>query len=168
MRTRSTALIPTLVCVLAVGITACGSSGPSAQPPNPATSNTQIAAAYEGVFNFTDKQLASKEAHIQDGRSIDQGLSAAANSSLSSGIGGASVQSTSILNSSGCTAAKVSSPCASVSYSILGTNGVVLYGGQKGYAVYVGGKWLMAKTTICNLLTLFWNASGKQGSPPGC
>jgi hypothetical protein len=39
---------------------------------------------------------------------------------------------------------------------------------QQGYAVFVAGHWLVAKTTICGLLGLFYSASGKSGSPKGC
>ena len=60
------------------------------------------------------------------------------------------------------------SPCAKVTYSILGQGGSALLGGETGYAVYVNGKWLVAKPTVCSLLGLFYEATGKTGSPQGC
>jgi len=46
--------------------------------------------------------------------------------------------------------------------------GTAILPGNTGYAVLSNGKWLVAKTTICTLLGLFYTAEGKQGSPPGC
>ena len=72
------------------------------------------------------------------------------------------------MTGSACTTAKLPSPCAKVSYDILGAGGTPLLAGQTGYAVDVSGKWLVAKVTICTLLGLFYSAEGKSGSPPGC
>ena len=59
-------------------------------------------------------------------------------------------------------------PCAHVNYDIHGPGGTAILPGNNGYAVYTNGKWLVAKTTICTLLGLFYTASGKTGTPPGC
>jgi hypothetical protein len=63
----------------------------------------------------------------------------------------------------------VSSPCAKVTYDLLGPGGSPLFPtASSGYAVLSGGRWLVAKSTICGLLGLFFQASGRSGAPPGC
>ena len=168
MRTSSRAV--SVLVLLAVGASACGGSSTptTTAPPNPATAQASIAKTYNALFNFTNKSVQAKEALIQGGSALTEGITDAQTSSLSSGIGGAQVTSATLMTGASCTTEKVSSPCAAVDYSITSTENTVLYAGQKGYAVYVAGKWLMAKVTICNLLDLFWGAEGKKGSPPGC
>jgi hypothetical protein len=56
------------------------------------------------------------------------------------------------------------SPCATVIYDILGPNKKPVLTGSAGSAVYVSGTWLVAKSTICTLLTLDNGGS----TPSGC
>jgi len=161
----------TLLGAAALTLAACSSSSSpttTTQAPNPATAPAQIAQTYETLFNFTNKSVAGKIAVIQDGASVQTALKQALASPLSNGTAGARIDSTTLLTSSQCKASKVTSPCASVVYDLLTTTGTAELSAQKGYAVYVGGTWLVAKATICVLLDLFYNASGQSGSPPGC
>jgi hypothetical protein len=168
-RTRATGVIALLVA-LAVSLTACGSSNNAATTTtlNRAAAPGLIQTAYQTLFNFSDKTVSTKVAVIQDGSAVQSALSDALNSSLSSSATGAKIDTTTLQTSAQCTSAKLSSPCAKLSYDILGAGGTPLLAGQTGYAVYVSGQWLVAKVTICTLLGLFYSAEGKSGSPPGC
>lgn len=149
-----------LLCV------ACGSSGPPT--PNAATSRSEIAAAYNQLFNFTNKSLPSKEAVVQDGPSLAAALEQGLTSSLASGVGGARVDSATVLTSAQCTSAKVPPPCEKLVYDILTSTGSALAANEQGYASYATGKWLVAKVTICSLLDSLYSVEGKPGTPPGC
>ena len=59
-------------------------------------------------------------------------------------------------------------PCAKVVYDINGPTGTAVLANSQGYAVDVNGTWLVAKTTICGLLGLFYQAEGNTGNPAGC
>jgi hypothetical protein len=63
-----------------------------------------------------------------------------------------------------CTNEVLPSPCAVVVYDIVSPSRAVLLSGSKGGAVYENAHWLVAKTTICSLLTL--DNGGK--TPTGC
>lgn len=166
-RARATGVMAILAAV-AITAGACGGSSSSATTIDAAAAPGQIASAYGQVFNFQDKTIGPKIAVIQNGSAIESSFTAALNSSLSSAATGSKIDSTKILTASQCTAQKLPSPCAKITYDLLGAGGSALLGGQTGYAVYLNGKWLVAKVTICTLLGLFYNAEGKSGSPPGC
>lgn len=158
-----------LAVVLAVAITgAACSSGPAAPTIDKAAAPALIAQAYQTLFNFQDKTVASKVAVIANGSSIQSALSDALNSPLSNTATGAKVDGATVLSDAQCTTNKLPSPCAKVNYEILGSGGSTILVGPKGFAVYKNGKWLVGKVTICALLGLFWSAEQKSGSPPGC
>jgi hypothetical protein len=54
-----------------------------------------------------------------------------------------------------------------VTYNVLGKNGKALLPNAKGYAVFVNGKWLVSKPTVCALFSEAYTLVGK-GTPPGC
>ena len=56
---------------------------------------------------------------------------------------------------------------ADVTYSI-SLNGQVVENAMAGNAVYQGGKWLVADTTLCGLLQLAESQSGSTAAIPGC
>ncbi|MHB8329457.1 MAG: hypothetical protein ACYDD6_07540 [Acidimicrobiales bacterium] len=153
---------------------ACGSSKSASTttttvPLDSATAPTLIGRSYETLFNLSVKTVTDKIAVIQDGASVRTALSQAMASSLSNSSTGARVDTTVILQGPGCTQQHIPSPCAKVTYDILGATGQpLLPTPSTGYAVYADGTWLVAKTTICSLLGLFYSASGKSGTPPGC
>lgn len=163
----------TVLLTVAVTAAACSSSNSAStttttKPVDTAAAPGLIAQAYETLFNFSDKTVASKVAVIQDGAAVQSSLQEALNSSLSSASTGSKIDSTTVLTGTACTSQHLTSPCAKVTYDLLGANGSAVLGGQTGYAVYVNGSWLVAKVTICALLGLFYSAEGKSGSPPGC
>jgi hypothetical protein len=148
-----------------------GGSPPTTTPPTTtpgSTPSSAITQAYQTLFNFADPSVASKVAVIQDGASVEASLSEALSSSLATSATGANVAAISFPDSSVCTQAGLPSPCAQVTYDILGTTGAPILPNNHGYAVSINGTWLVAKNTICVLLGLFYQASGKTGTPPGC
>ena len=163
------------LAAIALGATACSSGTTAATTTtvtvNAATAPADIAQVYDTLFHFTSGTLASKEAVIQDGASIKTSLNQALTSNLASSAAGTKINSTNLLTASQCghlTPKALPFPCAHVNYDINGTSGAAILPGNNGYAVFVGGHWLVAKSTICTLLGLFYTASGKSGTPPGC
>jgi hypothetical protein len=157
------------MAALALGAAACSSS--SSTPTvtfNHATYASDIATAYNTLFNLANPDVTSKIAVIQNGAAVKTALSQALSSSLASSSAGTKIDSTALLTSSQCKAKSVPYPCAKVVYDINGPTGSAVLPNSQGYAVFLGGHWLVAKATICGLLGLFYQASGKSGSPPGC
>src|SRR5579863_5298381 len=162
-----------LVAALSLGAAACSSSPNSASTTtqvtfNPATESTDIGTAYNTLFNLANPNVPSKIAVIQDGTQVKPALTEALASSLASSSAGSKIDSVSALSATACKAVPLPSPCAKVVYDILGTTGTAILPNSQGYAVFVGGHWLVAKATICGLLGLFYQAAGKTGTPPGC
>ena len=159
-----------VVAVLSLGLAACSSSPstPTTTAPNPAAAKTAINTIYDNLFHLSTGSISSKVAEVQDGSTIKTAFTQAASSSEAAASQGAKIDSVDILSASKCSAQSLPTPCAHVKYDILGTGGTAILPNNNGYAVYIGGKWLVAKTTICTLLGLFQTAEGKTGSPPGC
>jgi hypothetical protein len=164
-----------VLAAIALGATACSSGTTAATTTtvtvNTATAPTDIGQVYDTLFHFTSGTLASKEAVIQDGASISSALHEALTSNLASSAAGTKINSVNLLTSTQCKAVTPKAlpyPCAHVNYDINGTSGAAILPGNNGYAVFVNGHWTVAKTTICTLLGLFYTASGKTGTPPGC
>lgn len=134
----------------------------------PTSDTAAIAAAYNTLFDFADPSVTDKEAVIQNGASLATALQQALDSSLATSATGASVDAITVLDPSSCSQQNLPSPCASVTYDIVGQGGAVLLSGQTGYAVSIDGTWLVATTTVCGLLQLFYEAEGLTGTPPGC
>jgi hypothetical protein len=164
------AAVSTLLGALVILATACGSTTTSTQNPlSASTAKADITRAYGTVTNFSDDDLSAKTSAIQDGSSLTESLSEALSSALAKSATGARVQDVTMLSGSACTDKGLSSPCATVSYYLLGPKGTPLLGSPStGEAVYKDGKWLVAKSTGCSLLELFYKAAGRKGFPPGC
>jgi len=165
-RRASRAVALTVTVALSLTVAACG--GSSTPTFDKATAKTDIANAFNTLFHFKSGTLASKEAVIQNGTSLKTAMSQALASSDSSASDGTTTDSVEFLTSAQCTKQSLPYPCAKVKYDILGTGGTAILPGNTGYSVLTNGNWLVAKTTICTLLGLFYTAEGKQGSPPGC
>ncbi|HEY5024034.1 MAG TPA: hypothetical protein VII76_03580 [Acidimicrobiales bacterium] len=168
----------TIIAALSLGAAAC-SSTPSASPTtvkattttvaiDPATAQADIALSYNTLFNLANPSLAGKLVVIQNGQSITTALQQALSSSEASASQGSKIDSVNILTAAQCAKQSLPAQCAHVVYDILGTGGTAILPMNNGYAVFTDGKWLVAKVTICTLLGLFYSASGKTGSPPGC
>lgn len=158
--------VSAFVLGLAVVLASCATS---TSTMNPATAKTQIGHAYSTLFNFSNKNVSAKVSLIQNGSSVERALSEALSSSLAKSATGARVDAVQLLGASDCSQDALPAPCARVTYDLLGAGGAPLFTTpSSGYAVYLGGRWLVAKSTICSLLGLFYSASGRSGSPPGC
>jgi hypothetical protein len=160
------------MAAISLGAAACSSS-PKAAPAttvaiNPATAQADISASYDTLFNLSNPSLAGKIAVIQEGNKVKPALQQALSSSEASAAKGSKIDSVSVLTAKQCAKASLPAQCAHVVYDILGAGNTAILPMNNGYAVFTGGKWLVAKVTICTLLGLFYSAEGKTGSPPGC
>jgi len=141
---------------------ACSGSSTSASAPNQATTKAEVTALYTTFFSLSNKSVPAKLALLQDGPSfktaeieaINFGSTFIAPGSNSAPAKGVTVQWVKIQPDSGCKKASAPAPCAEVGYSIVSTNGKNLLPNQRGYAVYVNGRWLVSKTTLCGLFRL--------------
>lgn len=176
-RNRGAGWFLALLGAFALVLAACGSSSSPPATTKPATATTvnaaaakaSISKAYDTLFDFTNSSVSDKTAVIEDGASLERALTEALGSSLAKSATGANVVSVTLLSSAQCSEAAVAAPCAKVTYDLLGPNGTPLLSGHStGYAIESDGSWLVAKSTICSLLTLFYSTEGKSGSPPGC
>ncbi len=136
-------------------------------PPAPSTDSGQITQAFQTLFDPT-ASLSDKVAVLENGASLETALSDALSSSLASNATGASVDDITFPDDTGCTQVGLTSPCAIVTFDILGANGTPILPNNRGYAVSVNGAWLVSTNTACTLLGLFYSAEGQTGSPPGC
>jgi hypothetical protein len=161
-----------VIAALSLGLAACSSSPKAATTTtvkiNPAAAQGDISTIYDNLFHLSTGSIASKVAEVQDGPSIKGAFTQAASSSEAAASQGAKIDSVTILTAAKCEAQKLGSQCAKIVYDILGTGGTAILANNNGYAVFIDGKWLVAKVTICTLLGLFYSAEGKTGSPPGC
>jgi hypothetical protein len=149
---------------------ACGTSTTSTvNALNTTTAKVDITRAYSTVTNFSDDDLSAKTSAIEDGSTLTESLSQALSSALAKSATGARVLDVTMLSGSACTDKGLSSPCATVSYYLLGPQGTPLPGSPStGQAVYKDGKWLVSKSTGCSLVERFYTAAGRKGFPPGC
>jgi hypothetical protein len=172
-RPRSVGAVAVLAA-FSLGAAACSSGGSSstAATYNPATLQSDISSAYTTLFNLADKNVDAKVAVIQNGSKIRAAMQDALSNPIANSAAGAKVNTVTILSATACQHQGLPSPCAKVTYDILGpaTNGSqsAILPNSTGYAVFVDGHWLVAKATICGLLGLFYQTLGKQGSPAGC
>ena len=159
---RRWGLAPVVLVMAALSATACSGSSSSTAAPNPATTRAEVTTLYTTFFSLSNKSVPAKLALLQDGPSfktaeieaINFGSTFVAPGSNSGRAKGVTVQWVKLLSDPGCKKAIVSAPCAEVDYSIVSTNGENLLPDLHGYAVYVNGRWLVAKTTLCGLFRL--------------
>jgi hypothetical protein len=168
MVTRSARWVAVLATSLALAGVGAAAAGASSTTTTSKSATKSIQSAYSALFNLSNKQTAPKLAVIEDGAALSPALSEALSSPLAAAAKGAKVDSVTMLKATQCTAAKVAAPCAKVVYDILAASGPALLKGSKGYAVNVGGTWLVAKPTVCSLFSLFYATENKTGTPPGC
>ena len=132
--------------------------------PSTAASRAEIAHAYSVLFDLADPAVAPKLAVVSGATGLKATFVAALHSALAKLAGGAKVHTVTLEQGAACGAELVTSPCAKVTYAILSPKGKVLLPGSVGLAVYSGGHWLVAKSTICTLLAL---ENGNK-TPAGC
>ncbi|MHB8262376.1 MAG: hypothetical protein ACYDGY_01315 [Acidimicrobiales bacterium] len=164
----------TILLMGAIGgslLAACSSSKPATTPPvkapNAAATRKEVAAAYASFFNLHNPSLSAKIDAIQDGNTLRKAVSAAMSSSLAKAAAGAKVSSVTPYTKTQCANTGLVYPCAKTDYAILSPSGQTLSSGA-GYAVYIDGKWLVAKSTVCGLLSLFSEYSKPKAPVSGC
>jgi hypothetical protein len=138
----------------ALALAACGSgsSGGGAPSTDPSSNPTAAKAAVTRLYNtFFSAPIAQAKTMLQDGQSLNKAFQIA-NQLKGNNTESAKVKSVT-LNSNN---------TASVVYE-LDANGSPVIAKSNGEAVYVNGKWLVSKTTFCNLVSL-----GHPGPIPGC
>lgn len=153
----------TAVVLAGALLAGCG-GGPTVDPK---TAPRDIQHAYGVLFNFANRSVDTKVAVVEEGSSLRKALTQGLSSPLGALATGAKVTRTALLSDSACKDASVTAPCARVTYDILGARGPV-FSGSKGYAVFVDGKWLVAKSSVCGLLSTMYTTLGRKGTPPGC
>ncbi|MCL5947571.1 MAG: hypothetical protein M1420_00170 [Actinobacteria bacterium] len=162
-----------LVMVMAGGswLASCSSSKPPSTPtvkvPSAAVTRKEVATAYGNFFDLHNPSLSNKLDAIQDGKALQKAVSTAMSSSLAKAAAGAKVSSVTPYTKTQCADSGLAYPCAKAAYTILSPSGQTLTSGA-GYAVFTGGKWLVAKSTVCGLLGLFSEYSNSKAPIPGC
>lgn len=128
------------------------------------SSTTAIDHAYKTLFDLANPAIAPKLLVVQDGASLKKAFTTALHSALAKEAAGAKVVTVKIEKGAACSKEFLPSPCAAVTYDVLGPTGKALLTGSSGGAVYVNSRWLVAKSTICTLLTL----DNGGTAPTGC
>lgn len=155
-----------VVALLAAAtLAACSSSSsPSSSSSTPASSGgtfnsasaaSQVKQTWTEFFAKTTP-IAQKAALLQNGAAMAPAMQAFSTNALVSEVT-ASVSNVTF----------PSSTMADVTYSI-SLNGQVVENAMAGQAVYQGGKWLVADTTLCGLLQLAATQGGSSAPIPGC
>jgi hypothetical protein len=155
--------------LLAALVAACGST-PSTSGPTTSTQATSGAGAtaavghsYATLFDLADPAVAPKLAVVQDGSSLRAAFDKDLALPLAKEATGATVSTVTVESGTTCSGEGLPAPCASVEYDILSASHKPLFpAASKGWAVYDAGHWLVAKVTICGLLSL------AGPTPTGC
>lgn len=152
------------IAVLALGLTACGSSGNSASNATQASPTTapspvstggaaaSVTQAWETFFSGSSTAQ-QKIDHLQNGQQFSQLIQAQANSPLAKS---ASAKVTDVA---------VNGASAAVTYSVL-FNGSPVLQNQKGQALLENGVWKVSDASFCQLLALE-NSVGASSAPSG-
>jgi hypothetical protein len=161
---RAASSVVALLAAATLAAACSSSTSPSSSSSTPASSGgsfdtasaaSAVKATWTSFFSKTTP-LAQREALVENGSAMASAMQAFASSPLTSEVT-ASV--------SGVT---FPSPTkADVTYSI-SLNGQVVENAMAGNAVYQGGKWLVADTTLCGLLQLAQSQGGSSAPIPGC
>jgi len=168
---RATLLAVAAASAVAVLASACGSSASpgaatSTQPAAGASAVLAITNAYRTLFDLANPAIPPKVSVVEDGAALRATLTKEIQSPLAKQATGAVVSAVHVASGGTCERESLASPCASVSYNILSAAHKPLFAHPAaGWAVYESGRWLVAKETICGLLTL---AQGGQSTPAGC
>jgi hypothetical protein len=152
------------LALAAAGCAASRSSTPTTTTLSPAQARQEVAHAYEVLFDLASPALAPKLAVVQDGAALRSAMQGALRSPLARLAAGARVRAVTLATGAACAREQLPSPCAVVTYDVLSKSGTPLLAGAKGLALEQNGRWVVARTTICSLLSL--EAGGRI--PAGC
>jgi len=153
-----------VLLALAGALAACSSTTSGSNTPSPTTGSsfdtasatTAVKQTWTTFFSKTTP-IAQKETLLQNGTSTMSSAVQAFAANPMVGEVTADVQNVTF----------PSSTKADVTYSI-SLSGQVVENAMAGNAVYQGGKWLVADTTLCGLLQLAQSESGSSAAIPGC
>lgn len=152
---RRLALTTALIITLAVSLAACGggSSGGAATSPtaNPTAAKAAITHVYETFFSSPIPQAKTL---LEDGASLSKAF-VIANRLKGNATESAKVKSVTLIGPT----------TADVKYE-LDTNGTAVLNDADGKAVYINGRWLVAKATFCGLVGLAQPGKPVQGCTP--
>lgn len=164
MRTlRKSGILLVLVALVTAG---CGGGGGSHATGSTTTTTVESTAAevaqvktvWQTFFSSTGTAGQIQGMNPQLQQAYDKATSTLFPKGLTADVASVVPQTTSSCQTTG-----VPSPCAAVTYSLFVDNSPELPNAQ-GYAVEVGGQWLVAKSTFCAL-----DALGNGGTEPaGC
>ncbi len=141
------------------------------EPAPPATTDaptTAIGRTFNTFLDFNNPSVPDKVAVVEDGSELRQAIGEAVATPFADAAFGSRIDSSALLDSSQCALVSLPTPCAWVTYDVVGAKSAVILPGSLGYAVSVDGQWRVAKVTVCGLFELFYQASAKSGTPPGC
>jgi hypothetical protein len=141
MRKLPTAILTVSIAAALAGCGGSSSGGKTATSPtaDPAAAKTAITKLYQSFFSAPIPQAKTM---LEDGASLSKAFTIA-NQLKGSNTEAAKVKSV-----------KLTGPTsADVTFSLSANNNVIIPSSD-GKAVYVGGKWLVAKTTFCTLVSL--------------
>lgn len=170
---RRAAAAAALLVLVPPMLAACGSSSGASSSTTLAPSTTtlsvsaakaQIRSVFEILFDLRNPAVAPKLAAVQDGSQLRQTFVKELASPLAKLASGARVLSIRLEHGASCQTEALPSPCAAVTYDVLSRSRTALLANSKGFAVYIASRWLVAKTTICTLLSL----ANNNVAPKGC
>jgi hypothetical protein len=156
-------LVACLVGTSIIGI-ALTARSPAATTPTAGT----IADSFNSFFDFSSGTVTNKLAVVEGGGTLRRALTEALSNPFARAATGAKVEAIKMLDPAGCAQASLSAPCALVTYDVVGAKDAVILPNSQGYAVTFDGRWRVARVTVCELFELFYQASAKTGTPPGC
>jgi hypothetical protein len=129
---------------------------------------TAAGQSFNTLFDFADGSVTNKLAVVEDGETLRQAMTEAVSTPFVKAATGIKVNASTVLATPACAKATLPAPCALISFDVVGTGGAVILPNSEGYAVSIKGQWRVAKSTVCSLFELFYQASAKTGTPPGC
>ena len=138
----------------------------SSSPSEP--SATAINQSFDTLFDFANGSITDKLAVVEDGANLRQAMTEALSTSFTAAATGARVDTSAMLSTSACARLSLTAHCAAVTYDAVGAKNAVLVPSSQGYVESINRRWLIAKVTVCGLFELFYQASAKTGTPPGC
>ena len=135
--------IAILTVTLAASLAACGGSsgGKAATSPtaDPAAAKAAITHLYETFFSAS---IPTAQTMLQDGANLSKAFA------IANKLKGSATETTKVKT------VKLTGPTTADVTFELDTNGNPVIPSSDGKAVYVGGKWLVAKQTFCTLVSL--------------
>jgi hypothetical protein len=137
------------------GTTTSSPTSAGASTFNTASAASEVKQTWTTFFS-KDTPIAQKAALLQNGQAMAGAMQAFGSNAMVSEVT-ANVTDVTF----------PSTTKADVTYSI-SLNGQVVENSMQGQAVFEGGKWLVADSTLCGLLQLAQSQSGSAAAIPGC